>query len=165
MERIRVWLHSWEWNCCGDPFTVGDTVTLNVDRGPDAWLRESVGAELASTIDAVESHHEDGGGERLAGTVAAVRGVALEYTETRMPRPPRPDGLTTPPRIALSGGGWSAVRPDPQPYVVVSEMVPDSARLVDVPRVPWPPRESEPEYDGQARPAGLTGYLVDFEIG
>ena len=39
-----------------------------------------------------------------------------------------------------------------------------TGRLSTIPRVPWPPREFEPTFDGALAPRGLTGYLVDLDV-
>lgn len=49
-------------------------------------------------------------------------------------------------------------------YVIVGEVTPGTARLSTIPQVPWPPRESEPTFDGTFAPRGMAGYLVDLEL-
>ena len=49
-------------------------------------------------------------------------------------------------------------------YVTTREVIPGSARVSTLARVPWPPRESEPMFDGQPALDGLEGYLVDIEL-
>lgn len=158
MTTIRVWLTAWEWECCGDPFTTGDRVTLNVSREPDPWLREMLGPELADDIAAVESHHDGPGTDPLTGIVTAIQGVTIDHSERREPRaqhqpapPPAP--------VSIGGGVWASLG-SRDPYVTISEPIPRSARLHAAPHVPWPPRDGSPV---TPPPRGLSGYLVDLD--
>lgn len=156
MTATRVWLSSWEWDCCGDPFAAGDRVTLNVSREADPWVQEMLGSDLSDGIAAVESHHDDSGPEQLTGVVTAVHGVTIDHSERRELRAHQ----WPPERLSRGNGVW-ATAGSPDPYVMIFEPIPGTARLHPAPRVPWPPR------DGTAvtppPPRGLSGYLVDVE--
>lgn len=165
MATQRVWLDSWEWSCCGTPFGAGDTAHLNVDRPINAALADLLGPDLAHTIDAVESHHEDGGANRLSGSVTAVRGAVVDYIERRVPRkrPPLSDDAAS--REFRSADGWIARSlADPLERIIVSEPVSGTARLQAIPRVPWPPRENENLPAPTDQVPRFTGYVVDLEV-
>ena len=158
MTATRVWLSSWEWASCGDPFARGDRVTFHISRAADPWVHEMLGPELAVGVAAVESHHDEPGPEPLAGVVTAIHGVTIDHTERREPRaapPPPPEPLS------LGGGAWAAFG-SREPYVTIFEPIPGTARLHPAPHVPWPPRDESPVTPQP--PRGLSGYLVDIEI-
>ena len=167
MDTQRIWLDEWEWACCGTPFQVGDQVSFQTDPRSDE-LATLLGPELAPSVDRRESHHEDGGRDEVTGTVVAVWAVAFGYTERRVPRelPPEtaPSAFRLPSAEARPGDGVIVMGGSGRPYTIVRELVPGSSRLSALPRVPWPPRESEPEFDAQPAPDGFTGYLADLEL-
>jgi len=76
---MRIWLASWEWSCCGDPFKVGSNVSFGLAYGIDAWLANALGAELAETIDACEMHHEDDPLPQRIGIVTTITAVRLRH--------------------------------------------------------------------------------------
>jgi hypothetical protein len=89
--RIRVWLDSWQMQCCGDPIRDGGTVAWTLDAEPDVgWLTSVAGEELAKSIEYHEEHHgglpEDAPVTR--GRVAAICSVRCRYTQ-------QPDGTGT----------------------------------------------------------------------
>ena len=165
MARQRVWLERWEWSCCGDPFRAGDAVTLMVDRPISGPLVELLGPDLAGTVDAVESHHEDGGATRLTGSVQAIKGVFIEHVERRVPRERPAFADDAAPREYRSPDGWIARSVADTAYVIVSEPVPGTAQLHEISRVPWPPRENEPVAAPEGPVPHFTGYLVDLAVG
>lgn len=158
MTSMRVWLSRWEWACCGEPFAVGDRITLDVRRRPGGWIAELLGPELALGVDAEEEHHENPGPERLTGTVTAIHGVTIDHTERRE--------LRTPPRSAPEphplGDGVFAIIGSRDPWVTVAEPIPGTARLYPAPHVPWPSRGDDAT-DEPPAPRGLSGYLVDLD--
>lgn len=138
----RVWLSKWEWECCGDPFAIGDLVDLGIHtRTVDAFLIDALGAGLAATVDAMESHHEEEYTDRVRGRVAAVHAVtqdSIQRWSLRRPghgAPPDavmpPDGEEWPLRVVSSAGGF-AVGAQPSRYIIESIPVPNSATLVPV---------------------------------
>jgi hypothetical protein len=55
-----VWVASWQMECCGDPFSVGDRVVWTVDREvDDDWFAAALGPEAAARITHSEEHHSD----------------------------------------------------------------------------------------------------------
>lgn len=161
MAKQRVWLEADEWACCGTPFEVGDRVTFRTDPRSEELAR-LLGPALAPTVDRQESHHQEGGRDELTGTVVALSAVVLDSVERRIPR--EATAPASPPRLPETPAeGFVVMRASPSPHTNVREWVPGSARLSTIPRVPWPPRESEPIFDGRAALDGLAGYVVDIE--
>lgn len=104
MAVRRIWLHSWEWACCGEPFVTGDTVDFSVTSPPPESFAEYLGEDAAAGIDAVESHHEDGGDQRWSGIVRNVAAVTTPHRATRIRRPALPDGAASRPTFQLGDG-------------------------------------------------------------
>jgi len=172
MSAVRVWLSGWEWACCGDPFTVGDSVSFACRPPQGTWLVDQFGAEFAASIALVEEHHDDGGDDRpvqtVAGTVQAIHEVVVQETVVRIPRPPR----DAPAPIDLGGGVFMGVGPVP-PYVLASEPVPRTVRLRSATRVP---AARDRDRTGSAEPAPQRdpedgavvtrrpGWVVDVEV-
>ncbi|NDL60378.1 DUF6578 domain-containing protein [Phytoactinopolyspora mesophila] len=89
--RIRVWVDSWQMQCCGDPIRSGDTVAWTLEAEPDiGWLTSVAGEKLANSIDYHEEHH--GGlpddAPITRGDVTGIFHVRCAYTE-------QPDGTGT----------------------------------------------------------------------
>lgn len=156
MTATRVWLSSWEWDCCGDTLAAGDHVTLNVWRDAGPWLQEMLGPELVDSVAAVESHHDEPGPEQLTGVVTAVHGVTIDHSERREPRAHH----QPPERLSLGNGVWATAGAR-DPYVTIFERIPGTARLHPAPHVPWRPRDESSATPPP--PRGLSGYLVDVE--
>ena len=172
---IRAYLDDWEWDCCGDPFRVGDTVTLQV-REPRAALRTLLGA-LGDGLDLAESHHEvdadDAPARPVTGRVRRIVGVAVDHVEHSEPRMPRPAPLApespSEPSAGSEGLAWSAERSDPhieQAYTIVSTPLDGTAREVaGVERVPAVARDGETVETPLTRAAEpIIGYLVDLDL-
>lgn len=80
----RVWLDSTEWDCCGDPFTLGDEMDFVVHRRTpsDEFVRD-LGAELATTVGAFETRHPQATtNDRVQGRVTVIQ-IVLQDTVTR----------------------------------------------------------------------------------
>jgi hypothetical protein len=163
VEMQRVWLSRWEWDCCGEPFELGDQVTFQTAPRTEG-LTTLLGREVSQGVDREESHHDDADGEPELGTVLAIWAVVLDYVDRRMPRGEGAPVRATPSEESQSGVGWFAMRGGDRQYVTIREVIPGSARVSTLARVPWPPRESEPMFDGQPALDGLEGYLVDIEL-
>ncbi len=173
---VRVYLEDWEWDCCGDPFQVGDTVTLQVREPRDA-LRGMLGGALGSSLELTESHHEvdpdDVASRPLTGRVCAIAGIAIDHTEHLEPILPPPSPLAPEPvdPASSSGLGWFAHAPDARSprlnepaYTIVATPVDGTGRTVPVSRVPATARYGEPAADAGAPPAEpIVGYVVDLE--
>lgn len=76
-----VWYSSWQMECCGEPFRVGDTVDWSLVADPDVdWLEAAIGAELASKITHQEDHHDvDGEAGAHHGRVKSIRCAYSAY--------------------------------------------------------------------------------------
>lgn len=176
----RVWLSGWEWECCGDPFTVGDLVDFGIQsRTVDAFLIDTLGVELAATVDAAESHHEEEYTDRVRGRVAAVHAVTQDSIQRWSLRRPGhgapPDAVMPPdgkqwPLNGLSLGNGVFVGSRPTRYISESVPVPNSAALVPVRGVRLPrEREDDTPVDrsGDPPPERLIrtqpGWLVDVD--
>lgn len=144
----RVWLTPWEWACCGDPFTVGDHVDFGIRSRDSGLLVDTLGSDLASSVDAAESHHEHEYADRVRGMVAAVQEVTHEVVERKI-------------RVSSRPGRWHDA--------VTTEPVPGTTRLLPVPGVGLPTEpERAPRDDHEAPPAtarrrSRIGWLVDVE--
>lgn len=170
---LRAYLDDWEWDCCGDPFRVGDTVTLQV-REPRAALRTLLGA-LGEGLDLAESHHEvdadDEPTRPVTGRVRRIVGVAVDHVEHREPRIPQPTPLAPelPPEAEAGFGAivLSAAPPDPhieQTYTIVSTPVDGTGREVaGVERVPAVARYGEAGQALTMTTEPIIGYLVDLD--
>jgi hypothetical protein len=78
----RVWIDSWQMQCCGDPFRVGQvvqfTTTSDVDRD---YLGVVMGEDAAAALTDYEDHHEleIGPMTPLTGTVERIEAVSCQY--------------------------------------------------------------------------------------
>lgn len=79
---MRVWLADWEWQCCGEPFAVGDDVEwilVEADDAARASFGKTLGPEIGQSITHWETHHQDDDEERLAATRACVESITAVY--------------------------------------------------------------------------------------
>ena len=99
-----VWIASWEMQCCGDPFSPGDTVTWNVQ--PSQWVASwrHIAAQLPP-IDWDYSEHDDSDSppHELTGKVREVKGIWIERANGIMVLSPNP-AITT--ADLTCGTGW-----------------------------------------------------------
>lgn len=188
-RMTRVWLSSWEWACCGDPFAVGDDVDFGIEsRSPSAELAEWFGAELIKTVEAIESHHEQEFSDRVRGRVVAVHAVTHEMVQQRVLRRPG-NGAPLDATMPHDGEEWPEVKREigegvfigtrPSRFMTVRSPVPDSARLVPVQGV-RPQDDDDEDDDGRPETAGrasdpvadrpaelrtrsLAGWVVDVD--
>ncbi|NGO77893.1 hypothetical protein G6045_19840 [Streptomyces sp. YC504] len=94
MGAMTVWMDSWQMECCGTPFSLGERVDWAV-REPDRnWLAGVLGSQAAAQVDAAEGHHGDVDPEtthRATGTVTGIQYVHCRYAtasdRTRHPVP------------------------------------------------------------------------------
>ncbi|MDU0345874.1 DUF6578 domain-containing protein [Microbacterium sp. KSW2-29] len=158
----RVWLDTWEWACCGEPFEVGDAVDLLIaTRAPSPRFVEGVGPELAATVDAIESHHQETTStpeDRVRGRVHAIHGVAQDHVEVRHLRRP---GFGAPPDAEMPAEGeeWPFSGRDlgnglligsrPSKWMIESVPIPGAVTLVPRERVP---RKATGEEGSEAPP-------------
>jgi len=75
--KAVVWYASWQMECCGDPFAVGDQVAWTADEDVnDEWFSAALGPTIATSITHAEEHHSDN--ELLAkidGRVLSITGA------------------------------------------------------------------------------------------
>ncbi|WP_261954160.1 DUF6578 domain-containing protein [Streptomyces nigrescens] len=87
--NTRVWMDSWQMECCGEPFALGAEVSWAVVAPDREWLTKVLGAETAATVDAAEEHH--GGSPQqsapVRGTVTGISAVHCRFA----PLPGEPD--------------------------------------------------------------------------
>ena len=59
---MRVWLDSWEWQCCGERFAVGSVVDwalTPISAEATSFLAKPLGADVVDGISHYEGHHPD----------------------------------------------------------------------------------------------------------
>jgi hypothetical protein len=109
-----------------------------VTRILDPALAGTLGSDLAATVDAMESHHEEEFTDRVRGSVIAVNAVMVDVVERRSLRRP---GHGAPPDAVMpaEGEAWPFVGREvgdrvslgttPSRYMIEIVPVPDSAIL------------------------------------
>lgn len=180
-DVTRVWLDTWEWACCGDPFGIGDEVDLLVrTRTPSPAFIQSVGPELAASIDAIESHHQETPStpqDRVQGRVRGIHAVVQEHIETRRLRRP---GFGAPPDAEMPAEGeeWPFDGRDlgngfmigsrPSKWMIESVPVPRAMTLVPRDRVPSraveeaaEPSDPNAEPPAERRTTSVVAWVVD----
>lgn len=79
----RVWIDSWQMQCCGDPFAVDSRVSWSTFRVTDpGWFGEFLEADVAASITDYEERHGLGNDrtlERTTGQVLAIDAVFCHY--------------------------------------------------------------------------------------
>lgn len=179
----RVWLTEWEWECCGDPFSLGDEVDFGIEsRTAHPSLVDVLGPQVITTVDAMESHHVEEFPDRVRGRVVAVYAVTREVIERRSLRRP---GHGAPPdsNLPANGGDWPTLgrRSDgggfwearPSQYAIEVVPVPGSAMLTSAQGVRQPVADHTQQLASAAdlaadppseqRRRTLSGWLVDIE--
>ncbi|MBC9712642.1 hypothetical protein H9Y04_08650 [Streptomyces sp. TRM66268-LWL] len=97
MGAMTVWMDSWQMECCGTPFRIGDRVDWAVREPDRTWLADVLGPQAAGEVDAAEGHHGDvdpATGHRATGRVVGIRYAHCRYA-------PAHDGT----RHAVPGSG------------------------------------------------------------
>ena len=179
----RVWLADWEWECCGDPFAVGDDVDFGIEtRDPSAILADTLTPALAATVEAIESHHEAESLDRVRGRVTAVHAVTQEVIERRTLRRPG-HGAPLSASMPADGEEWPVTRRDlgngvsvgsqPSRYMIEVVPVPGSealepARGIRLPiatpdGVPPATADLTTHPPSERTSRSLAGWLVDVE--
>lgn len=84
MAQAVVWVSSWQMECCGDPFAVGDNVTWHLDDEPDPeWYEAALGTEVAQRITHAEEHHSDDEEfPQVTGRVISITRAWCDYGPT-----------------------------------------------------------------------------------
>jgi hypothetical protein len=82
---LTIWMAGWQLQCCGEPFSVGETVEWTLapvsDRDP---LILAMGHDLAETVTHNEDHHGlllPEGSPRTAGHVRSIRAIHGPHDE------------------------------------------------------------------------------------
>ena len=77
-----VWLDSWQMQCCGGKFSVGDRVSWTLVPEPDLEFPESVlGKARAALVTHREEHHGGlaAGAPTTSGVVRSIQAVSCRY--------------------------------------------------------------------------------------
>ncbi len=79
-----IWYDTWQMECCGDPYAIGDEVAWSLSGRTDVdWLEVALGTELAAAVTHVEDHHEvEGDAVVRTGAVLDIRCVSCRYAPT-----------------------------------------------------------------------------------
>lgn len=88
-ERAVVWIDSWQFECCGDRFEVGDRVDWTVvERVERDWLETVLGSDTARTVTHGEDRHglEEGSESSMAGKVLSIRMASCRYQPSETER-------------------------------------------------------------------------------
>jgi hypothetical protein len=77
-----VWMDAWQMHCCGEPFSVGSSVSWTLASDPERdFLASVLGDQVAGTVTHWEEHH--GGlpddAPTTAGVVRFIRAVRCRY--------------------------------------------------------------------------------------
>jgi hypothetical protein len=118
-DTLRVWVSSWEQECCGDPFRVGGEARWTLAERAESWPSEVVGDAVASTITHMQNHHDLEGNDapNTLGVVTAIQVVFCRYV---------PAG--DPPGLIVPVLGSAVLRRSEA--VAIAEEPPDGLQLV-----------------------------------
>lgn len=70
-----VWVDDWQFECCGEPFSVGNRVTWSLAKPDTEWLSTVLGAAEGARVTHAEDHHETLPTVTGRGTIRAIREV------------------------------------------------------------------------------------------
>lgn len=110
-----VWLDSWQMQCCGERFAIGDEVSWTLSSPHVEWLTQVLGPDLAGRVDAAEEHHGIAASTSVTvGTVASIQTVHCRYAPApdgpaRHLYPVAGSGVVSP---VTSADGWTPDRDD-----------------------------------------------------
>jgi hypothetical protein len=77
---MRVWIEDWEWQCCGEPFAVGDEIEWGLLPETDrSYLTGALGIDVANSITHFETHHQLEDDEQPVPTKARVESIEAAY--------------------------------------------------------------------------------------
>jgi hypothetical protein len=86
---VKIWTDAWEWQCCGEPFTVGAEVEWGltpVSADARSFLAEPLGTEIVDQLTHFETHHEGASDQTQAAlTHGRVESIQAVYWQ-RAPR-------------------------------------------------------------------------------
>src|SRR5579864_3974777 len=79
---LTVWVDSWQMQCCGEPFRVGQQVSWALGDVDTDWLIAMLGADAQVSVNAAEEHHGGLPDETpsTTGTVSRIAAVHCRYT-------------------------------------------------------------------------------------
>ena len=77
----RVWVDSWQLECCGAPFGVGSKVSWTLKPVDREFLEPILGPAEAARVTDAEDHHgdADADADRTAGVVRSLQAVFCSY--------------------------------------------------------------------------------------
>ncbi|WP_219512596.1 DUF6578 domain-containing protein [Nonomuraea ceibae] len=81
--RWNVWVADWQMQCCGEPFSVGATVSWTLVPADQAWLAQALGEETAATIEWSEEHHDEPSASQMR-VEAQVAGISAVHARMRL---------------------------------------------------------------------------------
>lgn len=85
-----VWVESWQMQCCGTPFRIGERISWTLARvQDDLFLEDLLGVDRASTITDCEDHHDVAPNPDESPTEGEVRTISAVFCDYR-PDPARP---------------------------------------------------------------------------
>lgn len=80
----RIYVESWQMECCGDPSSVDSVVHRTVVPADHDFLDAVVGAELSAKVTEAEEHHHDPATtavQSLSGVVRSIQTVSCQYAK------------------------------------------------------------------------------------
>jgi hypothetical protein len=78
VRGVQIWTEAWEWQCCGEPFAVGDEVEWGLrplSAESRAFLAEPLGTQSAEQLTHGETHHEGADDEPTVPTRGRVESI------------------------------------------------------------------------------------------
>ena len=73
-----VWYSDWQMECCGEPFSVNDSVVWGLSEDLDVdWLDAVIGSDLAAQVTHQEDHHDQV--ENVVVRTGKVRSIRCVY--------------------------------------------------------------------------------------
>jgi hypothetical protein len=97
--RVRVWVDSWQMQCCGEPFRVGSQVEWTLGDADRDWINAMLGPDAQQAADAMEEHR---GG--LPAETPPTRGTVTRIAAARCRYAPR-HGCDSRARYPVPGSG------------------------------------------------------------
>lgn len=76
--RLDVWVDQWQYDCCGDPFAVGDTVSWTLRPSDVDWLSAVLGYHRPDPLPVSEERHGSLP-DHTPETTGVVRALAAVY--------------------------------------------------------------------------------------
>jgi hypothetical protein len=110
---MTVWVDNWQLQCCGEPFTIGSTVSWTLREADTDWLTAVLGAETAASVDAAEEHHDNmtASTPPTSAKVVRIDAVHCRYNppegHDRTRYPAEGSGTLT---VVTSADGWTPDR-------------------------------------------------------